>query len=303
VKPSGFDTQAGFARRRALAWVAGALAGMAVVFVLLRPRPDPPPAGVLPGSIPQDPHPHTVHSDRPLEELYPELVEIGSWMREFVNPKTVIYAGEPVSAAAAGAVYRPLPPGPYEETLDTVVREEGDFVILHQQVAAATSPALAPLTNDKSVAYYDARLAVVKVIPNPARNTIVFRVLRPGGPDSVRTERVSMAFSRFMDHGDNHVWHGSLALRKERWSSAANEFGYALKTDSTNAALHNNRAWALLKADLRMDLAEKHARAAVAADPDNPDFLDTLVRVLEAVGKPAEAETFRKRLASLEGGP
>jgi len=289
------DSEAGSAGRRILAWVVGIFAGTAVAFVILRPASGPP--GSHPGSgSPDDEH---LHANLSYEEQYPELTEIGAWLRDYVTPQTVIYAGEPISVNAAGAVYRPLPKDTYENTLDTVVREKGDFVILHQQVAATATPSLVPLTNDKSAAFYDPRLSVVKLIPNPARNVLVFRVVRPGGPDSVRTESVAIYFSRFMDHSDNHAWHGELAMRKGLYRSAATELKHALEADSTNAEVLNNRAWCLLKTGLLLDVAERHARTAVDEDPANPGYLDTLVRILEAEGKTDEAAVLRRKL---EGG-
>lgn len=285
--------------RRALAWVVGILAGLAVAFVVLRPSPGPPESHTDPaGGADKE----LLAVDLTYEQQYPELTEIGTWLRDYVGPQTVIYAGEPVSVRAAGAVFRPLPRDSYENTLNTVVREKGDFVIIHQQVAATNTPSLVPLVTDKSVAFYEPRLSVVKLINNPARNAMVFRVVRPGGPDSVRTEKVAIAFSRFLDHSDNHAWHGELAMRKGLYRSAAMELGHALAADSTNAEVLGNRAFCLLKIDRRLDLAEKHARAAVALAPDNAHYLDTLIQVLRAVNKTEEAAMLEKKLASMGGG-
>jgi hypothetical protein len=54
-------------------------------------------------------------------------------------------------------------------------------------------------------------------------------------------------------------------------------------------------------ADRYLQEAERNARRAVELEPDNADYLDTLVAVLEAAGKPEEAAVFRSRLERATG--
>jgi tetratricopeptide (TPR) repeat protein len=88
-------------------------------------------------------------------------------------------------------------------------------------------------------------------------------------------------------------------MRSENWRTAAAEFDRALEEDPDDPALNNNRAWSLLMlGDERLyGEAEAHARRAVSADPENPAYLDTLVRILERIpGKEPAVGLWQKRL-------
>lgn len=232
---------------------------------------------------------------------FPELVEAGQWLAPHVQPGTVIYDRKPYAAFYAGATYRPIPLGDYDATLDAIVRDGGDFLVVDQAVVDYFRPALLPLALDKGVAGNEPRLRAVYVnLKYRDRHTIVYRVVRPGGPEPLPEEKSRRELLELVTHQENHFVHGILAMRGERWQVAAGEFAYAISADSTNATAFNNRAWCLLQAGLSLPSAESDARHAVALAPDNPDFLDTLIAVLRRVGKDEEADRLEPRLRELE---
>lgn len=251
---------------------------------------------------------YTFHEDG----YFPELVEAGEWLREYVGPETVVYDRKPLTAFYSGASYRTIPLGTYEEILDAIVAEGGDYLVVDQAVVDFFRPSLLPLVTDKAMGWADPRLVPVYVNPKyEDRMTIVFRVVRPGGPPPLPLEAEPREHRRILIplvHRENHFRHGMLYLRGGRYDLAAGEFGFAVQADSTDAAARNNLAWCWLQQGQQLALAESSARAAVDLDPDNPDYLDTLVAVLRAVGKNEEADRVAGRLEALEredeeGGP
>jgi hypothetical protein len=237
------------------------------------------------------------------DEMFPELVAAGSWLGPYVGEEHVIYDGNGVAARWAGATYRPLPIGDYEEALDEIVREGGDFAVLNEEVLRMDLPALLPLVLDKPVAWHEPRLSPAYIEASPGRNTLIFRVLRPGGPPPLRSERAIKKELAQLDHHPNHFFHGLLAMRRERWSAAAGEFALAVRADSTNTVAMNNRAWCAVQAGFGLETAEPDAREAVAREPENTDYLDTLVALLKALGKTEEAVAYEEKLNRLLGAP
>jgi len=87
-----------------------------------------------------------------------------------------------------------------------------------------------------------------------------------------------------IDHSKNHYFHGVLAMRAERWSAAAGEFVYVIAKNPDAEGVEyalNNRAWCLYRMGA-LDQASSEARKAVNLQPENLDFMDTLIRVLAA---------------------
>ncbi len=231
---------------------------------------------------------------------FPELVEAGRWLRPHVGPATVIYDRKPYTAFYAGGSYRALPMGSYDQILDAVVRDGGDYVVVDQGVVDFFRPALLPLVLDKGVIWNESRLAPVYVNSRYRnRRTIVYRVVRAGGPPPLAAEAKVKDDAGAVDHGPNHYLHGLLAMRGKKWEIAAGEFEYVILRDSTAARALNNRAWCLLQAHDNLPSAEHDARRAVAVEPGSLDFLDTLAEVLVAEGKRGEADRVRARMRGL----
>ncbi len=232
--------------------------------------------------------------------IFPELVEAGRWLRPHVTPETEVYGRKPYTAFYAGASFRVIPLGTYDEILDAIVRDGGDYLVVDQAVANFFRPQLLPLVLDKAVIWNDPRLAPVYVNRTyKDRTTLVYRVIRPGGPPPLPGEKAIKTEIGEIDHGPNHFFHGILAMRKERWTVAAGEFAYAVLRDSTNTVAMNNRAWCLLQAGRFLEDAEQTAKRAVDLEPANLDYLDTLIEVLDAENKPEEAAIYRSRVDSL----
>jgi hypothetical protein len=270
-------------RPAALRWGLGLLCVAGLVLTVVRERPG-----------------YTFHEDG----YFPELVEAGEWLQAIAGPETIVYDRKPLTAFYAGASYRAIPLGDYEETLDAIVAEGGDYLVVDEAVVNFFRPALLPLVTDKAVAWAEPRLRPVYVNPKyEDRMTIIFRVVRPGGPPPLPFEYDLREHRKLLIplvHQNDHFWHGLLYMRSGRPDLAAGEFGFAVKVDSTDAAAMNNLAWCLVQTGDHLASAEKNARKAVELEPGNPDYLDTLVNTLRAVGKVEEAERLAARLDSLE---
>ena len=215
-----------------------------------------------------------------------------------------MYDRKPYTSFYARASYRAIPLGNYDEILDEIVAKGGDYLVVGEAVVDFFRPSLLPLCTDKPVAWYETRLRPVYLNAEyEDRTTLIYRIVRPGGPPplAVEADRKTMRASlAALHHQPNHFFHGVLLMRAESWQSAAGEFQYVINADSTNSAAYNNRAWSLLQANRALDSAESDARKAVSLEPDNPDYLDTLVEVLKATGKETEAARHRARLDSMK---
>jgi tetratricopeptide (TPR) repeat protein len=69
---------------------------------------------------------------------------------------------------------------------------------------------------------------------------------------------------------------GIVYQRRQQWKEAEQAYGEALKRDPNLAAAHNNLAWMAVERDQKLDEALDRALKAVAREPDNPHFQDTL---------------------------
>lgn len=76
-----------------------------------------------------------------------------------------------------------------------------------------------------------------------------------------------------------HLHRGHLLLDQKRWRDALGELGLVLAAEPESAVAHRGCAMALLNLEQFAE-AERHARAAVAADPNDSDALYTLGCVL-----------------------
>lgn len=238
----------------------------------------------------------------PEDGTFPELVEAGKWLKPYVNARTVIYDRKPYTAFFAGATYREIPTGTYDEILDAIVAGGGDYLVVDQAVVDYFRPELLPLAVDKAAVWWESRTRPVYLNTRyQNRSTVVYRVVRPGGPPPLESERtMKKQLGDHLQHPKNHFFHGILAMRGGNWLTAAGEFNRAIMADSSNAVAYNNRAWCLMKWGRAKESAVDNARMAVKLDPDNEDYLDTLVQVLGWVGKPGAAAVYRARLDSLK---
>lgn len=238
----------------------------------------------------------------PEDGTFPELVEAGGWLRPFVGPETVVYDRKPYTAFFAGATYREIPTGSYDEILDAIVAGGGDYLVVDQAVVDYFRPELLPLAVDKAAVWWETRTRPIYLNTRyQNRSTVIYRVVRPGGPPPFDSEAtMKKQLGDHLKHPKNHFFHGILAMRGEHWLTAAGEFNRAIIADSTNAVAFNNRAWCLMKDNKARRSAQDNAHMAVRLEPDNLDFLDTLVHVLLWAGKPDEAAFYRARLDSMK---
>jgi hypothetical protein len=240
----------------------------------------------------------------PEDGTFPELVETGLWLGPRIGPDTVVYDRKPYTAFFARATPRTIPIGGYDETLDAIVAAGGDFLVVDQTVVEFFRPELLPLALDKGVVGNEPRLKAVHTnFRYRGRKTILYRVVRPGGPAPFPGEDAVRREFGYLDHSPDHYMHGVLAMRGESWQTAAGEFTLVVRADSTRADAYNNLAWCLARLGKRLEEAETRARRALALDPGNPDFQDTLIEVLETAGKSEAARRERERLGGFIDPP
>jgi len=114
---------------------------------------------------------------------FPELVEAGKFLKELSTPATVVYDRKPYTAFYAGAVGRFTPAGDYDAILDEVRAKGGDYLVVNEWEAAHFRPALTPLARDARVITAEPRLVPVYFdVASPGHRTLIYRVVRPGGP-------------------------------------------------------------------------------------------------------------------------
>ncbi len=93
----------------------------------------------------------------------------------------------------------------------------------------------------------------------------------------------------------------SLALEYEsakRYDDAYRIYDEALKIDSTSALILNNYGYSLAERGLQLERALAMAQKAVAAEPDNPSYLDTLGWVYFQLGRYADAKEYIEKAAA-----
>ena len=81
----------------------------------------------------------------------------------------------------------------------------------------------------------------------------------------------------------------NLLASQQKFAEAVPLYEQALALDPDNPRLHNNLAYALLRAGGPLLTALRHARFARDADPTNPIYLETLGALHLALGDPAQA--------------
>lgn len=81
----------------------------------------------------------------------------------------------------------------------------------------------------------------------------------------------------------------NLLASQQKFADAVPLYEQALALDPDNPRLHNNLAYALLRAGGPLLTALRHARFARDADPTNPIYLETLGALHLALGDPAQA--------------
>jgi len=114
---------------------------------------------------------------------FPELVRAGKWLDAIADRGTLVLDRKPYTAFYAGASLRYVPTGGYDEVLDQVVREGGDYLVVSNFVARIWRPELLPLVEDPATVLRERRLApVYHAMSERGFRTIIYRVNRTGGP-------------------------------------------------------------------------------------------------------------------------
>jgi hypothetical protein len=238
--------------------------------------------------------------DPPAADL--EIARAGQWLRINAGGNALVAAPGLLAAYHADARYAPLPEGSYEEILDALVRGGVDYLVVDSEVLSGMGSGIAPLSLDKPVAWHETRVRPVYVrIRGRDRNTLVFRVVRPGGPEPFSGEEAMKKAVGPMNHTEDHHLHGVLAERSGAYWVAAGEYALAVAVDELDAASRAGVARTLLLAGRDYERAEENARAATILEETNPEHVALLVEVLRRQGKDEEARSWEARLLELRG--
>jgi tetratricopeptide (TPR) repeat protein len=87
----------------------------------------------------------------------------------------------------------------------------------------------------------------------------------------------------------------------EKWTECDSVYERALKIDPKNALVNNNYAYSLSERGERLDEALKMVEIAIAADPDNTSYLDTIGWVYYKVGNYFEAKNYLEKAIEIGG--
>lgn len=87
----------------------------------------------------------------------------------------------------------------------------------------------------------------------------------------------------------------------EKWSECDSVYELALKIDPQNALVNNNYAYSLSERGERLDEALKMVEIAIAVDPDNTSYLDTIGWVFYKVGNYLEAKNYLEKAIEIGG--
>jgi Flp pilus assembly protein TadD len=89
---------------------------------------------------------------------------------------------------------------------------------------------------------------------------------------------------------------------EKRYRQLDSLYTAALKVDSTNHLILNNFGYSLAERNIELEKALEMSKLAVAAQPDNPSYLDTIGWVFFRLGRYEEAERYIKE-AIAKGEP
>jgi tetratricopeptide (TPR) repeat protein len=97
---------------------------------------------------------------------------------------------------------------------------------------------------------------------------------------------------------------GTLGLiydSEERWAECDSVYERALEIDSTNALINNNYAYSLSERDLQLERALEMAKIAIAAEPENSSYLDTMGWIYFKLGDYDEAQKYIEKAIEIGG--
>jgi tetratricopeptide (TPR) repeat protein len=97
---------------------------------------------------------------------------------------------------------------------------------------------------------------------------------------------------------------GTLGLiydSEERWAECDSVYERALEIDSTNALINNNYAYSLSERDKQLERALEMAKIAIAAEPENSSYLDTMGWIYFKLGVYDEAQDYIEKAIEIGG--
>lgn len=119
--------------------------------------------------------------------------------------------------------------------------------------------------------------AALKLQPNFAPTMVAQAdLLLAKGDEEKAVARYHDALKADPNAASAYVKIGIVHQRRQQWNEAEQAYGEALKRDPNLAIAQNNLAWMAVERDQKLDEALGLALKAVAREPDNPHFQDTL---------------------------
>lgn len=89
-----------------------------------------------------------------------------------------------------------------------------------------------------------------------------------------------------------YLYIGNILFQNHNYEGAEKAYKHTIyKTDDPRA--HNNLAWLYYISGMKLAEAETHARRAVELSPDNQDFTDTLLKIMEEDSITKVCKTFQ----------
>lgn len=216
--------------------------------------------------------------------LYPELVAAGRALRPVASDRTLVFDRKPYTAFYAGTRYQTTPLGDYHATINAMIDAGGDYLVVDEAVVSIFRPELRPLINDSASILNDPRLDPVYVdLSLKERHTIVYRIVRPGGPPPPGgdTRRVRAILSSLPHDPRLHARHAELFWLAGRSEESLREYELAMAAGPLLAADYKNMAILLLELGRDPARALDLVNRARQLDPGQAD-LDEIERRVRA---------------------
>lgn len=217
---------------------------------------------------------------------YPELVSAGRALRPAVTEQTLVFDRKPYTAFYAGTRYQTTPLGDYHATINAMIEAGGDYVVVDEAVVNIFRPELRPLINDSASILNDPRLEPVYVdLSLKDRHTIVYRIVRPGGPPPAGDSRKVRAILASLPHDPRlHARHAELFWLAGRNEESLREYELAMAAGPLLAADCKNMAILLVELGRDPARAIELVNRARQLDPTQTDLDEIERRARAATG-------------------
>ena len=88
---------------------------------------------------------------------------------------------------------------------------------------------------------------------------------------------------------------------EERWNECDSVYERALQIDSSNALVNNNYAYSLSERGIQLERALAMVKIAIAAEPENSSYLDTMGWIYYKMGIYDQAQSYIEKAIKIGG--